>query len=359
MENELRETIRRTRRERNLTLQQVAELAGITNPVVSWSETGNRPVSRKATERILAALGLDPAQHIHLWQPHSTTKRANAAQTSQPQAENNDRPPYVQRTLSKEEQVTRLEKQLERFLATWARMAGAAKLPDGSWNIPHDAKKPELIAQEATATETYASDFYDPDNALIELRQGLLIVHTNAYGEGRCNITLARQDRVTEKLPQWRMEPEPHQDGFISYHPVTHAEVEDAIPPGQYRLEVTADCKWDFTWSQPGQGTGFVDLIEDPDTRRLEWKTPGTFYGGPTAPTDHQLTLHAVQKDDARLTLHAYPIDASDAEVTIIDRRVGPEPVTTHSPLDPSKEYFIHITADAAWDLFFTDDNKP
>lgn len=229
------------------------------------------------------------------------------------------------------------------------------KVSEGTWQIPPDAKKPETIAQELTRTETYTNEYYQLEDALIDLQPGLLIVQFDAHGEGSCNLTLAHTQRATNYVPNFSLTEQERETAWMCYIPVTQEDLENALPPGQYRLEADGDAQWDFTWTQPAPGTAHLDIIEHNDYRLSQWNGTRTLHGGPTTPTRVPLWTNVVQETPERLIICAYPVDASATEVKVLDKVIGPEPETIPCPLDPNKEYYLHISATARWDMFFTD----
>ena len=93
------------------------------------------------------------------------------------------------------------------------------------------------------------------------------------------------------------------------------------------RLAPGAFPPWRLTWTQPAQGAGWLDLIEEEPRDNAGWGDPGLHTGGPTAPNWTEVRVRAIQERPAHMDVSAYPVDGSEP-VVILSRAVGPETLT-------------------------------
>ena len=174
-------------------------------------------------------------------------------------------------------------------------MSGVHHIHADTWRIPPDTKLPSEICEEATRGGEYSRQPLDEDDALIELRKGLVMIRTLKPGPGRCSMHLIPADQHgPNAAPAWSLEDQPDNSGAetLQYIPVTEEIRDRAIRPGLYRIQVQAETDWSFRWIQPQPGTGHVDIIEEELREAPGLSEPGLYSIGP-----HRSNLGASQTE--------------------------------------------------------------
>ena len=375
MNRNLSQTIREAREKRGISQKKLAEEARTSQTVVSFAETGKQPVSRSALTKILTSLDIDPGDLPETeTKPEEQTGQRPPNRGERRQAEraaSNPRPAGAARKLSKREKTAQLERHLERTLLIWSQMSGIRNLGDGNWHIPNGTKTPEEIQQEAARSGNLDQDSPQENGEiieLIELREGLAILSVEKPGPGSLRVELVPENQhMRQAGPAWSFESERERDAEIHHLPVRNTAGGDvrgpdektrSLLPGLYRVRAEADTPWRLTWTQPAQGAGWLDLIEEEPRDNPGWGDPGLYTGGPTAPNWTKVRVRAIQETPAHMDVSAYPVDGSEP-VVVLSCAVGPETLTLETDLDPDGEYMIAVLARAKWDLWFVPEGKP
>lgn len=381
-DKKLSRTIREERQRRGLSQVKLADAAGMTGAVVSWSETGNRPVSQNALRKILTALELDPEEFTETEADEGeaagdrTPTRAERRRSQRAAGK-----PEASRTASKpdkREEVKRLERTIEREFRIWSRMSEVREVGKGTWQIPPETKLPQEISEEAARSGSFDQDSQDSRTTegrpadlmdLMELTEGLLILDIRKSGPGNLRLELTPEAPETPEGPRapaaWSFESGREKDAIISHRPVRGAAGSSAGPTdlaaGTYRLRAEAErpCKitWKLTWTQPAIGTGWLNLLEEEPRGDRGWAEPGLHEGGPTAPNWTGVDVRAAQETPAHMEVTAYPVDGSEP-VIVLDCAVGPEITKLGTGLDPDREYMLVVNTTVRWDLWFVARNE-
>jgi transcriptional regulator with XRE-family HTH domain len=373
MNIDLSQTIREARGKRGISQQKLAEESGTSQTAVSFAETGSRPVSRNALTKILTFLDMNPGNLPETetrTQEQTGQRRPNRAERRRAErTASGPRPGGATRKLSRREEMAQLERHLARTLLIWSKISEVRDLGDGNWHIPEGTKTPEEIQREAARSgnfDQYSIKKNGENGEIIELREGLVILNVEKPGPGRLRVELV-PETTRQTDPTWSFESERERDTEVKHLPVRNTADGDArvldektqsLIPGFYRVRAEADTPWRLTWTQPAQGAGWLDLIEEEPRGNPGWGDPGLYIGGPTAPNWTRVRVRAVQETPAHLDVSAHPVDGSEP-VVVLSRNVGPETLTLETDLDPDGEYMIEILARAKWDVWFVPAGEP
>ena len=382
MDPKLSQAIREERLRQGLSKRQLANSVGVSPPLISWSETGNEPVSQNIIRRILHTLNINPEDFPELADTSTgapepsapatpqnqtvdaspTTTQAARRRATRGQTPTQPKQSKQELDLAQQEEKEILIRELDRMLRIWSRMSDIVETEEGNWFIPPDTPHPEDICRENTRTGSCDQDSHQHGQYVFELKPGLVTIVAERPHPGRARLELHLQQPSSQPSdnPAWSFDGNQEREMTIQFIPVLDPDQRNPgedrhfLTPGVYQLKADADTNWTFEWTQHTPGTGWLDLLEHKltDPQQREWASPGLSWGGPTAPNWTQVEVGVRQETPGPMQVCAYPIDGSPA-VDLLDQTVGPDPVTLSTNIDPEQEYIILIKAHSKWDIWF------
>ena len=128
---------------------------------------------------------------------------------------------------------------------------------------------------------------------------------------------------------------------------------DEALKPGDYRLEVQASGPWTCRFIQPSLGQSAETLADDGDEVDEGLISGGVYVLGPYESGTRPLLAEVRHAGGGDFFLIAYALDGTHKYEFVEEGQFYRESVQTE--IRPGKEYMLLIASDGDWDLAFTE----